>query len=227
MSAARLQNTPEAGPNAFPVRPYQPSSSQWPYNDAKDFSRHDENDDNIFYLEPRFVEHIDEAAIDRLTRYYQSVLPSTGRVLDLCTSWKSFYPGACEDAVRNEKLDVYGIGLNKEEMVANPLLCDFPERRIQLNLNQEPQDIKAAWSDREPPKFDTVTCVVSIDYISRPLQVLRSIRERTNDGGSIHLVVSNRCFPTKVVKLWLEYDEQQRLQLVGGQFISHLLTERS
>lgn len=31
----------------------------------------------------------------------------------------------------------------------------------------------------------------------------------------VHLVVSNRCFPSKVVGRWLRVDEEERLRMVG------------
>lgn len=31
----------------------------------------------------------------------------------------------------------------------------------------------------------------------------------------MHLVVSNRCFPSKVVARWLRVDEEERLRMVG------------
>jgi hypothetical protein len=35
-------------------------------------------------------------------------------------------------------------------------------------------------------------------------------------GGSIHLGVSNRCFATKVIAMWLRIGEDQRLELVAN-----------
>jgi hypothetical protein len=35
-------------------------------------------------------------------------------------------------------------------------------------------------------------------------------------GGTIHLAVSNRCFPSKAIALWLRLDESQRLALVAN-----------
>jgi hypothetical protein len=63
--------------------------------------------------------------------------------------------------------------------------------------------------------LDASTCVVSIDYLTSPVQVLSSIRQQTNPGGKIHLIISNRCFPTKAVGRWLKVGEEQRLEMVG------------
>ena len=64
-------------------------------------------------------------------------------------------------------------------------------------------------------ELDASTCVVSVDYLTRPVEVLRSLRGVTNEGGSVHLVVSNRCFPTKAVGRWLRVSEEKRLEMVG------------
>src|SRR5277367_746471 len=35
-------------------------------------------------------------------------------------------------------------------------------------------------------------------------------------GGSIHLAISNRCFATKVVSIWLRLNEIERLELISN-----------
>ena len=58
--------------------------------------RYDESTDDLFYSAPRFVYHIDDKAVDALTKYYQTVFPASGNkdiaVLDICSSWVSHYP---------------------------------------------------------------------------------------------------------------------------------------
>lgn len=98
--------------------------------------------------------------------------------------------------------------MNKRELEANPRLC----QRIVQDLNVDP-DIPPA-SDGGGG-YDSALCVVSIDYLTQPVRVLSSLKERMNPGGKVHLVISNRCFPTKVIKRWLELSEEERLELVG------------
>jgi hypothetical protein len=61
-----------------------------------ELSRYDEAPDSAFYSAPRFVTHIDDAAIGALTKYYASVFPPSGSkdaaLLDICSSWISHYP---------------------------------------------------------------------------------------------------------------------------------------
>ena len=65
----------------------------------------------------------------------------------------------------------------------------------------------------EDQKLSATTCTVSIDYLTQPVKVLSSLRSITRKGGSVHLAVSNRCFPTKAVNRWLKASEDQRLKM--------------
>ena len=200
-----------------PIRKHIPRHRSWPYTEG-DFSRSDERDDDNFYDQPRYVAHIDDGAIARLTTYFDTAIPRKGRILDFCTSWHSWYPDDRVSAVQNEELKVYGIGMNKPELDKNQLFKNHPGRALVLDLNKNP-DIRAQFPKDESGellRFDTATCTVSIDYLNKPVEVLSSLRECMNQEGKVHLIISNRCFPTKAVKIWLELDTDERLQLVGG-----------
>ena len=54
------------------------------------FDRADAGDDREFYSFPRFVTHIDDAAIDAVGQLYEE-LGIGGRVLDLMSSWVSHF----------------------------------------------------------------------------------------------------------------------------------------
>lgn len=197
-------------PTTFIARPFSPSSKSWPYT-ADDFKRFDETPDDGFYSAPRFVTHIDNGAIVGLRAYYAQNLPSKGRILDLCSSWISHFPPELEEAAAKGDLEVVGVGMNRAELDRNALLRK-PESRILQDLNVDP---KLGSKVHQGQEFDAVTCVVSIDYLTRPLEVLESAAEATREGGSCHLAVSNRCFPTKAVGRWLKVDEEERLRMVG------------
>jgi len=161
------------------------------------------------------VTHIDDNAISLLREYYARTLPKKGRVLDFCSSWISHFPRELEEravkAARGEMghgeegLEVVGMGINKKELDANPIL----KERILQDLNTTP-----AIPDNVG-EIDAATCVVSIDYLIHPREVLESLRAKTKKGGSVHLVISNRCFPTKAVGRWLRVGEQEKLLMVG------------
>ena len=208
------------------VRLYKPRHDTFPYG-PKDFRRDDESPDTNFYTSPRFVTHIDDNAIELLRGYYDRALPRSGRVLDFCSSWISHFPKELETlAVESKKaaasnpdedaelrvgdrestgLEVIGLGINARELSANPIL----KSSILQDLNTTP-DIPSSVAP-----LDASTCVVSIDYLTKPVEVLRSLINNTKSGGKVHLVVSNRCFPTKAVGRWLRVGEEEKLQMVG------------
>ena len=205
-----------SGTNDFPIEPYSPRHTWWPYN-SNDFHRQDPSTDASFYSSPRFVTHIDDHAISQLREYYANVLPRRGRIFDFCSSWVSHYPSETEEAVKNGELVVVGMGMNKAELDKNPVLRT-EHVRILRDLNEDaevPQEVAKAGGDGVEEGLDAATCVVSIDYLVKPVDILSSLRQRMKPGGTVHLAISNRCFPTKAVARWLQVDEQERLQMVG------------
>ena len=181
----------------------------------------DAGNGTAFYATPRFVTHIDDNAIIALRQYYDQVLPRRGRILDFCSSWISHYPPRIEDAVLGKgegeegegDLAVLGTGMNERELAKNLLMNVKGKRWVVQDLNVDP-DVKLP-EQGIGLNLDAATCVVSIDYLTRPVQVLASIRQQMNEGGTVHLVISNRCFPTKVVGRWLKVGEEERLEMVG------------
>lgn len=198
----------------YKVTPYTPRHTSWPYTPS-DFTRQDSSPDTSFYSSPRFVTHIDDLAIASLRSYYATVLPTKGRILDFCSSWISHFPPAIEHAAtgENPSLKITGMGMNKAELEANKLLNNG---RLLIDLNKTPDDIASALrSVNGDDLLDASTCVVSIDYLTSPVPVLQSNLSATKPGGTIHLTVSNRCFPTKAMSRWLRVDEGERLLMVG------------
>ncbi|KAF2006093.1 hypothetical protein P154DRAFT_423242 [Amniculicola lignicola CBS 123094] len=188
------------------ISQYEPKHQTWPYT-TEDFRRADETPDSRFYTTSRIdVNHIDDLAIDRLSRYYAMTLPHHGVILDLCTSWTSHFPTEILNAVEQRELVVHGVGMNDAEMAHNPSLnagwsvCD-------LNITPDFPTLQTP--------YDAAMCVVSVDYLTRPTEVLTHLRGHMHPGAMVHIVVSERCFPTKAVKLWLRLNPDERLQTVG------------
>ena len=220
-AATAMSSTTNASiSNPYNITPYTPRHATWPYNPS-DFTRQDSSPDTSFYSSPRFVTHIDDAAIASLRSYYATALPTQGRILDFCSSWISHYPPALEHAATEEEnpsLKITGMGMNKAELAANKLLNNG---RLLIDLNSTPGAVASALRSAnaigasEDELLDASTCVVSIDYLTSPVAVLQSILSVTKPGGTIHLTISNRCFPTKAMSRWLRVDEGERLQMVG------------
>jgi SAM-dependent methyltransferase len=175
------------------------SSSQDDAIPAHFFARQDETPDEQFYTAPRFEAHIDQATIDALTDYYRSFIPANARVLDLMSSWISHLP----DDVTYQH--VTGLGMNREELEANKQLDAFCVQ----NLNEDPLLPYPAGS------FDRVMIVVSVQYLIRPIEVMRSIYDVLDAQGALCIAMSHRLFPTKAVAAFQQLPRKEWIQLVG------------
>ena len=162
------------------------------------FGRYDESPDEEFYRLPRFVTHIDDRAIAAVTQLYREFFPAGGTILDLMSSWVSHLPPEIEYR------RVVGLGMNEKELEKNPRLDEF----VVQNLNRTPE---LPFGDTE---FDGVGICVSIDYLTRPVEVLRDVGRVLKVGAPLIISFSNRCFPTKAITVWHQLDDRGRMQLV-------------
>ena len=62
--------------------------------------------------------------------------------------------------------------------------------------------------------FDAVLCTVSVDYLTRPIDVFWEAGRVLKPGGLFLVIFSNRLFPQKAVRIWRETDEGERLLMV-------------
>ncbi len=166
------------------------------------FRRQDESDDRLFYTEPRLVVHIDYEAIGAISAYFRENLPPGGVILDLMSSWRSHMP----PDLPIEKL--IGLGLNAVELDENPQL----DERIVHDLNADPTLPLDACS------LDAAVVTVSIQYMTRPVEVFREVNRILKTGATFHVVYSNRMFPTKAVAIWQSLDDRRRAQLIASYF---------
>lgn len=214
-------------PKQYSVQRYVPANPNGPFpHSASDMIPMDAGNDGVFYAPSRFVTHIDDNAIINLKQYYDKELPEKGSILDFCSSWVSHYPPRIAKAVESGEVKVLGTGMNEAELNRNAVFSPGNDAQLSQrennegrrwwvqDLNENP-DFTVPKLGGEDVKFDASTCVVSIDYLTKPVEVLKSLRQRTIEGGRVHLAISNRCFPTKVVRRWLNISEQKRLEMVG------------
>jgi SAM-dependent methyltransferase len=162
------------------------------------FRRADETPDEEFYRTPRLVTHIDDGAIAAVTQLYMELFPAGGEILDLMSSLVSHLPP--EVAYRR----VIGLGMNEVELRRNEKLDSY----IVQNLNTNPE---LPFGEAE---FDGVGICVSIDYLTRPVEVLREVGRVLKVGAPLAITFSNRCFPTKAVEIWHRLDDRGHMRLV-------------
>jgi SAM-dependent methyltransferase len=166
------------------------------------FARADDRDDAVFYTPPRLVTHIDDAAIGAVGELYAELgidgsAPAPRRVLDLMSSWVSHF--------RTPPAELVVLGMNAEELAANPAAT----QRLVHDLNADP---RVPLPDAD---VDAVVCCVSIDYLTRPIEVLADAGRVLRPGGPLAITFSDRCFPTKAVRGWLATDDDQHGRVVA------------
>ncbi|MFN3384069.1 MAG: methyltransferase domain-containing protein [Archaeoglobaceae archaeon] len=176
---------------------YDGLPTDFEFDNPETFRREDETSDRIFYEKPRITTHIDSKAHENLVELYSRVLPNEGKILDLMSSYQSHIP-------ENEKLEVVGLGLNEEEMRLNKRLKEY----VIHDLNENP---KLPFDDNE---FDAVVCDLSIEYVVKPFELVAEIRRILKKKGVFTASFSNRYFPPKVIKIWTELHEFERMGYV-------------
>jgi len=163
------------------------------------FDREDPGDDADFYAAPRFVTHIDDGAVRAVTAIYDELGVPEGRVLDLMSSWVSHLS-------QQPTGGLVVLGMNAAELRANPLATSH----VLQDLNRDPT---LPFPDAD---FDAVTCCVSVDYLVRPVEVLREVARVLRPGGVVVVTFSNRCFPTKAIRGWLATDDAGHVSIVSA-----------
>jgi len=172
----------------------------------QDFSRQDESMDTQFYDTPRFCFHIDEQAVAALTRYYSEAFRGWERpaILDICASHVSHFPEDIADYAGRR----VALGMNELELSQNKQVSEY----VVKDLNADPS------LPFEDNSFDIVTNVVSIDYLTQPLRVCKEVARVLKPGGAAIFALSNRCFPTKAVNIWLRTNDLEHVYIVGSYF---------
>lgn len=79
------------------------------------------------------------------------------------------------------------MGLNADELKRNPVLTEYSVKDLNVDPNLPYED----------NSFDTITNVVSVDYLSKPFEIFKEMHRVLKPGGRAIMSFSNRCFPTK------------------------------
>jgi len=163
------------------------------------FDRADPTPDDLFYAPTRLVTHIDDGAIAAVGELYEEV-GIDGDVLDLMGSWVSHF--------RTAPRSLTVLGMNAVELAHNRQATST----VLHDLNADP---RLPFGDAT---FDDAVCCVSVDYLTDPVAVFRDVARVLRPGGRFVCTFSNRCFPTKAVRGWLEATDEQRCHIVAAYF---------
>lgn len=166
------------------------------------FEREDDSNDERFYSEARKVVHIDEGAIAASRELYGELVPESGVVLDLMSSWRSHLREVSDER------RVVGLGMNAEEMAENPQLSEF----VIHDLNAEE---RLPFGDAA---FDGAICSVSVQYMTRPIETFVEVRRVLKADAPFVLTFSNRCFATKAIAAWRSLNDEEHKRLVAVYF---------
>jgi SAM-dependent methyltransferase len=147
------------------------------------------------------VTHIDGPAVAAVGALYDE-LGISGTVLDLMSSWVSHF--------REAPANLTVLGMNAEELGANRQA----HAAVVHDLNAEPH------LPFESDCFDAVVCCVSVDYLTRPLEVFADVARVCRRGAPFVCTFSNRCFPTRAIRGWLSSTDEQHCEIVATYFRS-------
>jgi len=174
------------------------------------FSRAVGDADAGFYAMPRMVSHVDASASAQIAKLYRRLLPAGGRVLDLMASWESHLP------TDHGLGEIVGLGMNDQELAANPLFAEHQVRDLNLTPRLD-------WADAS---FDAVICSLSVEYLTKPFDVFAEVARVLRPGGRFIVTFSNRWFPPKVIRAWEEMHEFERPGMVLEYFLRDGLFEQ-
>jgi len=163
------------------------------------FDRQDPGSDDAFYGFPRLVTHIDDGAIAAVGELYDE-LGIEGDVLDIMSSWVSHF--------RRAPRHLTVLGMNPAELAANVMATTT----VVHDLNSDPR------MPFDDDSFDSAVCCVSVDYLVRPVDVFRDVARVVRPGGPFVCTFSNRCFPTKAIRGWLQSTDEQHGEIVAEYF---------
>jgi SAM-dependent methyltransferase len=146
---------------------------------------------------------VDAAALAAITDLYREVMPTTGAILDVMSSWVSHLP----PEVHYRR--VVGLGIDACVLAENPFLDEW---RVQ-DLNRDPQ---LGFANGE---FDGAAICGAVQHFTRPAEIIREIGRVLKPGAPLVVTFSNRCLCTPATGCWRLFDETGQLGLVARYFV--------
>jgi SAM-dependent methyltransferase len=139
----------------------------------------------------------------KITNLYTRVLPVGARILDLMVSVDSHVADGLQP------VSVAGLGMNREELNANP-------RRNECLAHDLNPDPGLPFADAS---FNAAVC--SVEYLTDPLAEFAEVWRALKPGEVFINSFSSRWFPPKAINLWIDLHEFERMGLVGGVLSAH------
>ncbi len=162
------------------------------------FLRKINEDDVVFYQAISSTPPVDRAAIEQLQQFYQQNLSTDQTILELMSGTDSYIPQSIKP------VNITGLALKEDDLKANKDLSQY-----QLHdLNQQPD---LPFNDQQ---FDTVLCSFGIEYLIHPVEIFKQVARVLKPGGQFLVSFSNRFFDKKVIALWDDIHEFERMGLV-------------
>ena len=138
---------------------------------------------------------VGERAVQRHTYLYTHILIHTHTHTRTQTNRVSHLPPSYTTNKGTSR--VAGVGMNTAELSQNPQLSEY----TLIDLNKTPT---LPYKD---DSFDAVLCALTIDYLTRPISVVREMTRVLRPGGLLAITFSNRLFFTKAVANWAGKDD--------------------
>lgn len=173
------------------------------YLGANPFRRKESIADALFFEQADPSVKLDKQAGQNLKNVYADLLKDGMNMLDLMAGDTSHIPSEITLG------SVTGLGVNASAMDANPALA----QRVVHDLNQHPA---LPFQDAQ---FDAVICSCAIEYMTRPFEVFDEVARILKPGGVFALTFTDHWIPGKVIAIWEELLEFERMGLVSQYFV--------
>ena len=182
-----------------------------------DRTKSDIFDDEIFYQQPRFVQHLSASFRNRLTSLYSEYLLNHHIILDLMSSWVSHLPSN----ISYKK--VIGHGMNEAELSSNERLDRFFVQNLNKKQNMPIED----------SSVDVGLIVAGWQYLQYPEKVSLELSRVIKSDSLLIISFTNRAFWTKAPNIWTYSSEEKRIEYVtsvltsNGWRIEKILNEKT
>ena len=170
-----------------------------------DRQKSDISDDEIFYRQPRYVNHLSLSFRNRLTKLYSQYLKKQFIVLDLMSSWVSHLP-----ANINYK-KIIGHGLNELELKANKRLDQYWVQNLNKNQNI-PLDTSY---------IDAGLIVAGWQYLQYPERISVELSRIIKPKAILIISFTNRAFWTKSPNIWSNSTDDGRVAYVKSVLLNN------